>query len=342
MTPITRAAAAAIVFSLFTGPAWSGAKYQIEQALNMGQFNPDVPPLLHARAVTPGGRLLLNVSDDFSTYDMSCLDKDCIPVDLGLDQVNGLSDGPGVAGAIFNFETGAVVAYANWPIGNYRGQCSECGANDYSYARALNDQGEATGAATYPALGGLHAFKFSSKKGLVDLGTLGGSESYGVDINHRGSVIGRSDMPGNISTHSFIHRRGTMTDLGTLGGANTLATAINNKDQVVGCTDQASGLPRVAFKWSEGTMVSLQAPGTGAGCAYDINDAGEAVGWVNGQPTHFSKGNRARTLASLLKSADLSRWVIYDVFGIDADGRLYGNGRFENIDQPFVMTPPAP
>lgn len=342
MTLITRAAAAAISLSLFTGLAGAAAKYQIAPAIDPSFFNPFYPVTVNAQSVTPGGTMLVEYHDEWVYGHLSCSNGDCDFIALGLEWVAGLNDVRGVAGAIFNVDTSTVVAYANWPIGTYRGKCYDCGASDYSHARALNDQGEATGAATYPDLGGLHAFKYSSKKGLVDLGTLGGSESYGVDINQRGSVIGRSDTPGNASIRSFIHRRGTMTDLGTLGGANTYAAAINHKDQVVGCSEPAGGLPRVAFKWSDGIMVSLQAPGSGEGCAYDINDAGEAVGQVNGQFVHFSKDNRTRPLASLLKSADLSRWVIYNVVGIDNGGRIYGNGRFENLDQPYVMTPPAP
>lgn len=342
MTSITRAAAAAIALTLFTGLAGAGAKYRMAQALNLDQFNPDLPLSLWARAVTPGGRLLVAYADDFGSYDMSCLNTDCTPLPLGLEWIDGLSDGPGVAGAIYNVDTRAVNAYANGNIGTFRGKCGDCGANDFSYAMALNDEGAATGAADIPALGARHAFKFSGQKGLVDLGTLGGTESYGIDINNRGSVIGRSDMPGNTTVHSFLYRRGAMTDLGSLGGPNTYAAALNNKDEVVGCADPAGGLPRVAFRWRDGVMTALQAPGTGEGCALDVNDSGEAVGKINGQLTHFSRSNRARTLASLLKPADLERWVIYDVVGIAADGRIYGNGRFNNIDQPYVMTPPAP
>lgn len=342
MTSITRAAAAAIALTLFTGLAGAGAKYRIAPAIDPSFFNPFLPATVNAQDLTPGGTMLVEYSDEWNYGHLSCSNGDCDFISLGLEWVEGLSDTRGVAGAIFNVDTETVVAYANWPIGNVRGQCAECGAHDYSYARALNDQGDATGAASYPALGGMHAFKYSGKKGLVDLGTLGGTESYGVDINNRGSVIGRSDMPGNTTVHSFIYRRGTMTDLGSLGGPNTYAAALNNKDEVVGCADPAGGLPRVAFRWRDGVMTALQAPGTGESCAWDVNDAGEAVGRVDGQPTHFTRSNRARPLASLLKPADLAQWVIYDVVGIAADGRIYGNGRFNNIDQPYVMTPPAP
>jgi probable HAF family extracellular repeat protein len=46
---------------------------------------------------------------------------------------------------------------------------------------------------------------------MIDLGTLGGTYSYGYGINASGQIAGTASTGGNAAD-------GTMTDLGTLGG----------------------------------------------------------------------------------------------------------------------------
>jgi probable HAF family extracellular repeat protein len=52
---------------------------------------------------------------------------------------------------------------------------------------------------------------------IVDLGTLGGNESFAYDTNERGQVVGWSDTDSG-SLHAVLWEAGTMQDLGTLGG----------------------------------------------------------------------------------------------------------------------------
>jgi probable HAF family extracellular repeat protein len=56
---------------------------------------------------------------------------------------------------------------------------------------------------------------------VTDLGTLGGTFSFGVGINNRGWVAGFSTLPGDLNQHAFLWRNGKITDLGTLGGPNS-------------------------------------------------------------------------------------------------------------------------
>ena len=53
---------------------------------------------------------------------------------------------------------------------------------------------------------------------MQDLGTLGGSDSFGVAINASGQVTGHADTAGG-AAHAFLWDGTTMLDLGTLGGS---------------------------------------------------------------------------------------------------------------------------
>ena len=76
---------------------------------------------------------------------------------------------------------------------------------------------------------------------LVDLGTLGGNDSFGYGINAYGQVVGYSDMPGDKMEHAFRTAPG-----GDIRDSNALletpwrtenyAQAINDAGQVVGLT----------------------------------------------------------------------------------------------------------
>jgi probable HAF family extracellular repeat protein len=63
---------------------------------------------------------------------------------------------------------------------------------------------------------------------LVDLGTLGGSGSYGAAVTNGGIVVGCADTASG-ETHAFIYQAGTMRDLG--GGC---ALAVNDSGVAAG------------------------------------------------------------------------------------------------------------
>jgi len=69
---------------------------------------------------------------------------------------------------------------------------------------------------------------------VTDLGTLGGTFSEGDGINNRGSVEGKSTLPGDTILHAFLWRNGVMTDLGTLGGPNSNASWRPSESDKVG------------------------------------------------------------------------------------------------------------
>lgn len=102
---------------------------------------------------------------------------------------------------------------------------------------------------------------------LVDLGTLGGPNSYGNFITPRGTVVGgaSTSVPDPICTgpwdgscyyeHAFEWRKGVLTDLGTLdGGNNSLANAINSHGSVFGVSENGLSDPVYGVRAFVGTI----------------------------------------------------------------------------------------
>ena len=71
---------------------------------------------------------------------------------------------------------------------------------------------------------------------MLDLGTLGGTDSDGYGINDSGQVTGYSHTTGDAAYHAFLYD-GTMHDLGTLGGTYSYGFGINDSGQVTGESD---------------------------------------------------------------------------------------------------------
>jgi probable HAF family extracellular repeat protein len=114
-----------------------------------------------------------------------------------------------------------------------------------SFAQAINAAGQVAGTVrTYPPGSGppgfIHAFITApNETHVIDLGTLGGKESFAWGINDAGRVVGSSDMPDG-RRHAFITGPDGvgMTDLNSLvslpeGVVLSQAIAINNSGQVV-------------------------------------------------------------------------------------------------------------
>ncbi len=189
-----------------------------------------------------------------------------------------------------------------------------------SSATAVNDAGQVTGYSytlSDGTIGSYHAFLltpadadangvpdqwFTGASGvnelMADLGTLGGSNSWGRDINNQGEVVGESDLEvsaGQHFTHAFYWHDGTMTDLGTLHGdpsaGFSAASAVNANGVIVGWAEDEQS-ERRAFIYENGQMTDLNTqlyllnedgskitPTIVLTEARDINDDGVIVGW---------------------------------------------------------------
>ena len=201
-----------------------------------------------------------------------------------------------------------------------------------SSATAVNDSGQVTGYSyTYSGgAAGYHAFLITpldtdadgvgdtwfvdagdgANALMIDLGTLGGTNSWGRAINNAGQIVGESDLDaptGEHYTRAFIWSGGVMTDLGTLrddpNHGFSAASGINNNGVVVGWAENEKR-ERRAFIWKDGRMQDLNdllylrnEDGSTTSTsivlteARDINDDGLIVGWgtVKG-----SKGSTTR------------------------------------------------
>ena len=118
---------------------------------------------------------------------------------------------------------------------------------------------------------------------LVDLGTLGGTNSRAWAINDSGIVAGESETADG-HTHAFIYNDlAGMVDLGTLGGTDSWAYGINAAGYVVGMSLDSNG-EKHAFIWDGIGMTDLNAL-LPAGSEWELtvarglNDIDEVVGW---------------------------------------------------------------
>jgi probable HAF family extracellular repeat protein len=148
-------------------------------------------------------------------------------------------------------------------------------------ASALNEDGAIAGYSSTLGDSAFHAVRWTNGTPL-DLGTLGGTHSYGWAINASGDVVGESWVAGDEESHAFLYSGGSMKDLGTLGGKGSSARGINDSGVVVGAAGTAASGSH-AFVHDGTTMRDLNdliPPGSGwvltEGRA--INAVGEIVG----------------------------------------------------------------
>ena len=182
----------------------------------------------------------------------------------------------------------------------------------WAQAFAINDSGFITGnSQLQPNVADTHAFLSPSPlgagpAGMRDLGTLGGSFSYGMAINAKNYVVGYSTINTMDSrVHAFLSDGNAMKDLGSLAGTSSskledqsVALGINSSSQVVGYSylpgispnadpaiqPVANPVQQVAFVWSLGgvmrdlnKLIGTAAETYHLNSAVAINDNGQIV-----------------------------------------------------------------
>jgi probable HAF family extracellular repeat protein len=247
--------------------------------------------------------------------------------DLG--QVAGFSQLPGdTVSHAFRYDSGTLTDLA------------PAGGNSYGYA--INNNGDVTGYAA-TSDGSFHAVLWQGTA-MTDLGTLGGSPSYGQAINDVDMVVGLSYLSGNAVFHAFLAWQGRMADLGTLpGSANSWAYGVNNVGQVVGFSGNSIN-DYHAFLWDR--VNGMQDLGTLGGVrsyANAINDVGQVVGFAalpNGNQDAFLYDSGVMTdLNDLLPPG--SGWNVYQAARINNAGQIVGEGFHNGAQHGFLMTPDA-
>jgi len=153
----------------------------------------------------------------------------------------------------------------------------------YSSGRAINDRGQAVGAAETSGLDS-HAFVWTPGLGMVDVNPADARSSTSQAINNRGQVAGMAyDADGRGRAFVWSPDSGAQR-LGTLA-RDSRATGINDSGQVVGWADaNSTGTPVGAFLWSpRGGMLDLNSqlstpPAARVAYAAAINASGQIVG----------------------------------------------------------------
>ena len=145
-----------------------------------------------------------------------------------------------------------------------------------SEAKHINDRGEVVG---YSKIGNVaRAFIRDREHHQQEIGTLGGTNSYGIAINNAGMVAGFADTL-NGDWHAFTYSKSAgLKDLGTLGGKVSYAGGMNNRGQVVGTATTEDGSRHAFIYDADQGMRDLGTLGGRYSSATGINDKGVVVG----------------------------------------------------------------
>ena len=188
-------------------------------------------------------------------------------------------------------------------------------------------------------------FVWTEEKGMIDVGSLGGTYGLPNGLNQRGQVVGNSNLAGDGMHHAFLWEPGAaIKDLGTLGGNNSEAVSVNDAGEVVGRSDLAGSPIHHAVLWKNGAITDLGIPPRGGPCstAYSINSRGQIVGDsgicnVGGPPFLWEKDAIYNLNDLVLSGSDIT---LHDVDQINDRGEIACSAVLANGDMHACLLVP--
>jgi probable HAF family extracellular repeat protein len=238
----------------------------------------------------------------------------------------------------------------------------------YSQGTGINNSGQLTGYSDLTGDEESHAILWkptspgSASGTMHDLETLGGSVSFGWDINTNGHVTGDSETTGDAATHAFLWKpttpngvSGTMHDLETLGGTDSGGSGINDQGQVTGWSLTTDDEATHAFLWTpaipggiSGMMHDLETLGGLNSYGYNMNASGHVVG-MSEVDIEVSSNSHAFLYTSAAGMVDLntlidplSGWELLDASDINDAGQITGQGLINDEYHAYLLTPIIP
>lgn len=194
----------------------------------------------------------------------------------------------------------------------------------YAQVGSINNHGQVSGSALFCDIvdgncvnARTLAFVYSAGKFTL-LGTLGGRDSFGGDINDAGLVVGHSFTAGsapNISgdEQAFASSGGALEDLGAkMGVGGSLAGGVNSLGQVAGRFGDRNGVGAFLYDTRNGSFTLFNFNGS----PDDVNDLGQMVGGLSGNDDGSGRaflyaGGALKNLGTLKPAHTFSRaWAV--------------------------------
>ena len=263
-------------------------------------------------------------------------------------QIVGRSDTDDATTRAFLFTT----ASGMQDLGTSGGSNSD--AEGLNFSKVTGKATQIVGSSFTPDDSAIHAVTWDANFNILDLGTLGGTNSSAWGNNFAQQVVGEADTDivdpntGITETHAFVWDSvHGMQDLGSLGGDFAQANGINSSGQIVGLSSLPGELQIEAFLYQNGTMKDLgNLGGTSLfSQATGINNPGTVVGFsnvtINGVvDVHAfvwtSKGG-LQDLNSLIPAN--SGWDLQAANSINSNGKIVGAGTFNGESHGFALIP---
>jgi probable HAF family extracellular repeat protein len=179
----------------------------------------------------------------------------------------------------------------------------------------------------------LDPFFWEKGKGMVDVGSLGGTLGLALGMNNNGDIAGISNLTGDMHHHPFLWSEGGLRDLGTLGGNDGAAGSVNDAGDVEGTASLAGDQTSHAFLWRHGVITDLgTVDGDPCSIGFGINSARQIVG-TSTDCTNFlhaflwERGQIIDLIAFVPPSAGIT---LYDAANINDKGAIIGDGVLAN------------